>query len=161
MTDFDEIIKQKVDGKKYPYSAKAWQSFASKAGIKSALTLGQSVIIGAISVAVLSVGGFALYKHLNTSDNGTVPAHPASPTEVPVTVVADTLAEQSVIEDEGTVEVVSTRTKPAADTEVVPAQETKSQQDTVAAPVKKAPILRPKNNRRILEIRTDTIKSND
>lgn len=163
MTDFDKIIKQKVEGKKYPYSASAWQSFASKAGIKSALTLGQSIIIGAVSFAVISVGGIALYKHLSSNESTPIPVQPAQSTEIPEAVVSDTLIEQS--EMDSVIETQPVINTNASTKQVVKQNDEQDKnpvikQDTIEKTTKKPPILRPKNNRRILEIRTDTIKSN-
>ena len=62
---FDKLIKEKVDGKKYPYSASSWHSFKSKAGLKSTLSTVYSVLIGAASVVVVGVGCYLGYRHFN------------------------------------------------------------------------------------------------
>ena len=158
MTDFDQIIKEKVEKKEYPYSASSWHSFAKKAGLKSALTATQSVIIAVVSVAVISVGSWWGIRYLSPEqevvavDEVTVEETPA--TALPVT---------NTVATEVSEEAVPTVETPAPSRKATPKDTPKSPATDTARTTKpaKEPILRPKNPRRILEIDPDTIKSND
>lgn len=162
MTDFDQIIKEKVEQKKYSYSATSWHRFARKAGLKSTLTTSQSVIIAILSVVVISVGSWLGVRYLS-------PKQEAVPT-VEATI-EETPAPELTLPDTAATEIAE-ETAPAAE---VPAPKSNTPQpkvtneapnntssDTVAEPKpERKPILRPKNPRRILEIDPDTIKSNE
>lgn len=160
--DFDQIIKQKVEQKEYPYSASSWHRFAKKAGLKSTLTASQSVIIAIVSVAIISVGSWLGFRYL-------VPSHEVAPTTeisveetpAPELTAADTVVSETPEENVTVTELSTPSRKPVQP--VVTNEEPKAMvTDTVSEPkpVKK-PILRPKNPRRILEIDPDTIKSNE
>lgn len=160
--DFDQIIKQKVEQKEYPYSASSWHRFAKKAGLKSALTASQSVIIAVVSVAVISIGSWLGIRYFSPSQE-TAPVAEIAVEETPApeltaadTVVSET-TEETVVVTEPSAPSCKTA-QPVMTNEASNAPIT----DTVPAPkpVKK-PILRPKNPRRILEIDPDTIKSNE
>lgn len=163
MTEFDELIKQKAASKKFTYSAKVWRSFSKKAGIKAALTATQSVVIGVASVAVLTVGGYFGYKHFHTEVPQAQPSEllPSNEEEA-IVALEDTITLEAEMQPAEFKEIAvekAPQQKPALKEEpAVPAVKA----DTVAKKEKpkKAPILRPKNPTRILEIRTDTIKSN-
>lgn len=163
MTEFDELIKQKAASKKFTYSAKAWRSFSKKAGIKAALTATQSVVIGVASVAVLTVGGYFGYKHFHTETPQVEPTEiiPSNEEEI-IVALEDTIEiiEESApsLEEEPIMDVTPSRERAISEEKPAPTAAI----DTVAKEEKpkKAPILRPKNPTRILEIRTDTIKSN-
>ena len=161
MTDFDQIIKQKVEQKEYSYSASSWHRFAKKAGLKSALTASQSVIIAIVSVAVVSVGSWLGVRYLAPSQE-VEPTMEVIVEEVPAPAPELTVADTAVSE---TPEETVTVTKPTAlrhKTEVTNEAPKATVADTVSdpKPVKK-PILRPKKPRRILEIDPDTLKSNE
>lgn len=164
MTDFDQIIKEKVEQKEYPYSASSWHSFAKKAGLKSALTLTQSVIIAVISVTIIAVGSWFGIRHFSVSDEVVPASMEQLPAEEPVLATIDTVAVEEVTEEpvveEAEVAPVPRR-KPVTP-EVADKAPKAAVIDTAAEqkPARK-PILRPKNPRRILEIDTDTIKSNE
>ena len=160
--DFDQIIKQKVEQKEYPYSASSWHRFAKKAGLKSALTASQSVIIAVVSVAVISVGSWLGIRYLTPSQE-VAPAAEITVEEAPAPepTAADTVVSET---PEETVIVTELSTPSRKPVQPVMTNEASNAPitDTVSEPkpVKK-PILRPKNPRRILEIDPDTIKSNE
>ena len=162
MTDFDQIIKQKVEQKEYPYSASSWHRFAKKAGLKSALTASQSVVIAVISVAVISVGSWLGIRYFSPSQE-TAPVAEIAVEETP----AQELTAVDTVVPEANEEIVivtepSSPSRKPIQPEVTNEAPNAPVADTVSEPkpVKK-PILRPKNPRRILEIDPDTIKSNE
>ena len=161
MTDFDQIIKQKVEQKEYSYSASSWHNFAKKAGLKSALTASQSVIIAVVSVAVISVGSWLGVRYLAPSQE-VEPATEVIVEEVPAPAPELTATDTVVSETPEETVTVTKPTAPRHKTEVTNEAPKATVTDTVSEPkpVKK-PILRPKNPRRILEIDPDTIKSNE
>ena len=167
---FDKLIKEKVDGKKYPYSASSWHSFKSKAGLKSTLSTVYSVLIGAASVVVVGVGCYLGYRHFQSQPDSVQPDSPVAISadstviseercqNLPEEVAADSVAEVS----QPAIKISDKKTSPVrADVEIF-SNSTAAPSDTIqAVSAKKQPILRQRNNRRILEINTDTIKSND
>lgn len=158
MTDFDQIIKEKVEQKEYPYSAASWHSFAKKAGLKSALTLTQSVIIAVVSVTIIAVGSWFGIRHFSVSDEVVPASLEQLPAEEPVLAAVDTIAVEEVTE-----EPVEEATVPAPGRKPTPKVTDKAPDtDTVTEPRnEREPILRPKDTWRILEIDPDTIKSNE
>lgn len=163
MTDFDQLIKEKIEQKEYPYSASSWHRFAQKAGLKSSLTITQSVIIAVASVAIIAVGSWFGIRHFFAGDE-VMPTVVTEETPVgePMLVAADTIIVETVSE-----ESIETETIPAPSRKPVSANASEdvpnnATADTAAVqkPVRE-PILRPKNPRRILEIDPDTIKSNE
>lgn len=162
MTDFDQLIKEKVEQKEYPYSAASWHSFARKAGLKSALTITQSVIIAVVSVSIVAVGSWFGIRHFSAPDE-VVPevVVEETPAEEPIMVAADTTIIEEVAEEPVAEEMVPTPSRkpaPKVTNEMpnVPATDTVAEQKPA-----REPILRPKKPRRILEIDPDTIKSNE
>ena len=160
MTDFDQLIKGKIEQKEYSYSASSWHSFAKKAGLKSALTVSQSVIIALVSVAVISVGSWLGIRYLS-SEQEVLPAAEVSVEEAPVPAPA--LPATDTVATEVTEEAVPAVETLAPSRKVTPKDTPKTPvTDTARAPKQvKEPILRPKHPRRILEIDPDTIKSNE
>lgn len=159
MTDFDQLIKEKVGQKEYSYSASSWHHFAKKAGLKSALTASQSVIIAVVSVSVISVGSWLGVRYLAPSQD-TAPAAEVTVEDFPEPElsVADTLVEVS---PEDTMPVSETTT-PQPKTSRQKVTSAAAVSDTFSKPKQvREPILRPVNHRRILEINPDTIKSNE
>lgn len=73
---FDKLIREKVNGKNYPYSASSWHSFQSKAGLKSTLSIVHSVLIGAASVVVVGVGCYLGYRHFQSQPSSVRPDTP-------------------------------------------------------------------------------------
>lgn len=163
MTDFDKIIKQKVESKHFAYSAKAWRGFAKKAGMKTALSTAQSVVLGVVGVAVVAVGSYWGYQLL--SPEQTPQPAPSAPEASAEIVVADTtesvedvvvLTEDRALENSPATSSQRVATEDATQAVAQPAIDTVAE----AKPAKK-PILRPKGSSRILVISTDTIRSND
>lgn len=162
MTEFDQIIKKKIEEKEYPYSAASWHNFARKAGLKSALTVSHTILVTVLSVAVVAVGSWFGIRHFSAPKPvepvtvvDSLPEEPA-----PVIVDSSSIENETVAPAEDTlVSAVKASTPRCIKDEQV--KETPSA-DTVSKskPVRK-PILRPKNPRRILEIDPDTIKSNE
>lgn len=158
MTEFDQIIKEKVEQKEYSYSASSWHSFAQKAGLKSALTLTQSVIIAVVSVTIIAVGSWFGIRHFSVSDEVVPASMEQLPAEEPVLAAVDTIAIEEVTE-----EPVEEATVPAPGRKPTPKVTDKAPDTaTVTEPRnEREPILRPKDTWRILEIDPDTIKSNE
>ena len=164
MTDFDQIIKEKIEQKEYSYSASSWHNFAQKAGLKSALTVTQSVIIAVVSVAVISAGSWLGIRYLAPSQEQEPVAEVTVeevPVEDPVVVATDTVTTEVSEEPVCTPQPVISCPKVSNPTNT-PETPKATTADTVSEPKPaKKPILRPKNPRRILEIDPDTIKSNE
>lgn len=167
MSDFDQLIKEKVNSKEYTYSAKNWQSFTQKAGWKGSFTLLHGLLTGA-AVIVVAVG---IYVGVRLS--GAEVQQPTPPAQnKPVT---ETVMEQdSIVELDKTGREVVTESKSeslsivttphnngkAPKTETSPAEVSatdmvKEEPDPVQKPVRRERITH------IFEINTDTIPSND
>lgn len=167
---FDKLIKEKVDGKSYPYSASSWHSFKSKAGLKSTLSIVHSVLIGAASVAVVGVGCYLGYRHFQSQPNSVLPDAPVA-TSTDSTLISDDLCPNtpdevttdSVVEvSQPVITISDKKTSPVRPNAEKKSNPTTAPADTIqTVSAKKQPILRQRHNRRILEINTDTIKSND
>ena len=158
MTDFDQLIKEKIEQKEYSYSASSWHRFAKMAGLKSALTLTQSVIIAIVSVTIIAVGSWFGIRHFSVSDEVVPASMEQLPAEEPVLAAVDTIAVEEVTE-----EPVEEATVPAPGRKPSPKVTDKAPDTaTVTKPRnEREPILRPKDTWRILEIDPDTIKSNE
>ena len=61
MSDFDQLIKEKINSKEYAYSAKNWQSFTKKAGWRRVFSLTHWLLTGAAVVVVAAGGGLAYW----------------------------------------------------------------------------------------------------
>lgn len=167
MSDFDQLIKEKVNSKEYSYSAKNWQSFTQKAGWKGGFTLLHGLLTGAAVVAA-AVGVYVAVRLTGSETQQSTPPTQDKP-DTEIVMEQDSLAEadQLVAEDVADMQIESTPTQtahhnggatPKADatpTEV-PATDTVAKEP---APVKK-PVRRERITR-IFEINTDTIPSND
>ena len=84
MTDFDKLIKEKVEGATYPYDSSAWKQFRKKSG------MGHSSLkywVAGVSTALVA-GGVSVFLLLNHSSKPTL----ISPEEQSV-VVDDTLSQ--------------------------------------------------------------------
>ena len=161
MTDFDQLIKEKVEQKEYSYSASSWHSFVRKAGLKSVGTTTQSIIIAIASIAVVSVGSWIGIRHFFSSSEIAPAIVEQLPVAEPSQAVIDTIAIVEATEEPVAEEIVSVpNSKPVVST--VSDKTPKTVTNDTASKRKPAqdPILRPKN-RRILEIDPDTIKSNE
>lgn len=60
MADFDQLIKDKVDGAQYPYKSSAWKHFTQKAGFKAGMTPLLKAILSVTTVAVIGGGTFGV-----------------------------------------------------------------------------------------------------
>lgn len=162
MTDFDQLIKEKLEQKEYPYSASSWHRFAQKAGLKSALTVTQSVIIAVASVAIVAVGSWFGIRHFSSMEPAATATSQQMPVEEPVLLAADTTMVEEVSEEPNETEAIPTsgRKPVSANASADVSNNASADTATEKKPVRE-PILRPKNPRRILEIDPDTIKSNE
>lgn len=167
--NFDQLFKEKINSKNYPYSNKAWKSFSKKMGWKSGLSVAQSIVITTLTSLIIAAGGYFLYHQIH-SDKLPVTSSETEPQQ-PVTIIDTILPPSSLdtLSPQETADVASeTPEQPKQKTasksnNITPSQpSTNASTDTLSAK-KNTPkyILRPKNPRRILEINTDTIKSND
>lgn len=166
MTDnFDQLFKEKVDSKSYSYSAKAWHKFSKKAGF-GGTSAAQIIAIATASTLVIALGGFFLYQKLHTT-----PALEPTPIAIPNTdstlnaesIDTFCIAPQEISQPKEDIQITESKnikTKP--ETSCTAVQNPVPSTDTIKKPEpEKKYILRPKNPRRILEINTDTIKSNE
>ncbi len=167
--NFDQLFKEKINSKNYPYSNKAWKSFSKKMGWKSGLSVAQSIVITTLTSLIIAAGGYFLYQQIH-SDKLPVTSSETEPQQ-PVTIIDTILPPSSLdtLSPQETADVASEtpeqpKQKTASKSNDIPPSQpsTNASTDTLSAK-KNTPkyILRPKNPRRILEINTDTIKSND
>lgn len=165
MTDnFDQLFKEKVDSKSYSYSAKAWRKFSKKAGFGGASTA-QVVAIATASTLVIALGGFFLYQKLATAPAAEpTPIAISNPDSTLNTEIIDTfcVVNQEVSQPQENIQTTENKNIKAKANTSCTAQNSVPSTDSIkkAEPEKKY-ILRPKNPHRILEINTDTIKSNE
>ena len=82
MTEFDELLKQKVEQTDYPYRHTAWRHFLRRSGLHTALTGGQIAAISLTGVAVAALVTWGVVRHVASSPT---PAEPA-PAEVAVVI---------------------------------------------------------------------------
>lgn len=166
--NFDQLFKEKINSKSYPYSAKAWKSFSKKMGWGSGLGSAQVIVITTLASLIIAAGGYFLYHQLRSdrlpATSCETPTQPASITDTMHTSNAiDTIHTQEI--DNATVETSEQPKQNTAprNSNVAASQPVSSTATDTVSSVKnnKTYILRPKNPRRILEINTDTIKSND
>lgn len=160
---FDELIKGKIESKQYAYSAKAWRSYVHHAGIAK-LAVAKWIAIAVSSVAVLSTGGYFIYQHVqnqNTMETVTSTVPQIEPTaEMFMTDSLSQNEEKNNLQESATIESDPIVIAPKNEHQTVFAK-TVPAKDTIAkAPEKKEIILRPRSNRRILEINPDTIPTN-
>ena len=149
MTDFDKLIKEKVEQASYPYEEAAWRQYKRKAGLH-----GGSVkywVVGAASI--VTVGAFILLKQgrevQQTSDQ---PQQTAVFTEDSASVSQNTSTDVS--EDTMLIQVVSK-------SEVSPRQAPRHNQEMVTEPTLRVKEDTPKTSKAIygkpLVIDVDTI----
>ena len=167
MSDFEQLIKEKVNSKEYSYSAKNWQSFTQKAGWKSGFTLKHGLLIGA-AVIVVAVGVYmAVRLSGGELQQSTTPSQDKPDTEIVMGQDSLLEADQLVAEEVSEMQTESTSTQtichnggttPKAETtpEGMPSSDTVTKNPE---PVKK-PVRRERITR-IYEINTDTISSNE
>lgn len=87
MTEFDELLKQKVEQTDYPYRHTAWRHFLRRSGLHTVLTGGQIAAVSLTGAAVATLVTWGVVRHTASSPT---PAEPA-PAEVAV-VTADSNA---------------------------------------------------------------------
>lgn len=174
MSEFDQLIKQKIDCKKYECSAKSWQKFTKKAGWKAGLTGLQITMIAAVSAIVIAVGSFVGHKTL-THTNPSVPTPPTA--NIPCTTDSTLSASSNTIEQFSETDITTPKTSTVAsnssysiknestDSKVVTENINETEiikKDTVS---NNKPIVKRKEYngpiRRVPIIDLDTIKSND
>lgn len=170
MSDFDQLIKEKVNSKEYSYSAKNWQSFTQKAGWKSGFTLKHGLLTGA-AVIVVAVGVYVAVRWTGGEAQQSTNPMQNQP-------VAETVMEQDSVvgtANEGVTAVaeaqVAEPTTPAVDNPTSPqAKAPKRESNTAETPVTdtvtrdRTPVQKPIRRERItriFEINPDTIPSND
>lgn len=167
MSEFDQLIREKINNKKYEYSAKSWQSFTKKAGWKSGLTALQTVAIVVVSVVVVSCGCLFGYKFLHSENS--LPVQPETEQPCQNLVVSDTVSATAVETDDVVVEEQNRQeTKIEAATnkvsKVAENDENSKQvvaDTTSAQPAKGRKVVARERVRKIFVIDTDTISSND
>lgn len=168
MSEFDQLIREKINNKKYEYSAKSWQSFTKKAGWKSGLTALQTVAIVVVSVVVVSCGCLFGYKFLHSENS--LPVQPETEQPCQNLVVSDTVLATAVETDDVVVEEQNRQeTKiEAATNKVSKVAENNGNSDQVSTsdttcsqPGKERRIVTRERVRKIFVIDTDTISSND
>ena len=167
MTDFDQLIKEKVNSKEYTYSAKSWQSFTQKAGWEGGFTLGHALLTG-VAVVLVAIGTYVAVHSMGNEGDQIAPTIQKQPANEAI------IAQDSITETENPVTAeafetpAASPTTPTADngrvnspqTESAPAES--SNLDTVTT--NKTPVQKPIRRERItriFEINTDTISSND
>ena len=173
MSDFDQLIKEKVNSKEYAYSAKNWQSFTQKAGWRRGFSLTQWLLTGVAVVVVAAGGGLAYWvwsggkQSVDTrlQEQPTVEAATAPVAEVK-TSTADISTETEMVTDVTTAQTVTSGKAGTAShntaPKTTPEQSSTPAADTVAAsptPVQKH--VRRERITRIFVIDPDTIPSND
>jgi hypothetical protein len=167
MSDFDQLIKEKVNSKEYSYSAKNWQSFTQKAGWKSGFALKHGLLIGAAVIVV--AGGVYVAVRLSGDElqQSTTPSQDKPDTEIVMGQDSLLEADQLVAEEVKEMQTESTSTqtinhnggatpKAEATSEGMPSSDTVSKKPK---PTQK-PVRRERITR-IFEINTDTISSNE
>lgn len=171
MSDFDQLIKEKVNSKEYSYSAKNWQSFTQKAGWKGGFTLLHGLLAGA-AVVVVAVGIYVAVRLTGHEEPQPTPSAQNDP--VPETIIEpDSIVETEIstveeaiepIEEKPTTQIANNHNAAtpakAPKTEAHPA--TQPDTETVITPVKsEQKPARSERITRIFEINPDTIPSND
>lgn len=166
MSDFDQLIKEKVNSKEYSYSAKNWQSFTQKAGWKGGFTLLHGLLTGA-SVIAVAVGVYVAVRMTGgEAQQSTPPTKGNSDTEI--VVKQDSLIEEvPVMEEVVEMEAENTTTRSVNnDGARLPKNESTATEVSTTDTVKEEPhpVQKPMRRERIthiFEINTDTIPSND
>lgn len=82
MTEFDELLKQKVEQTDYPYRHTAWRHFLRRSGLHTVLTGGQIAAVSLAGVAVAALVTWGVVRHNASSPT---PAEPA-PAEVAIVI---------------------------------------------------------------------------
>jgi len=171
MSDFDQLIKEKVNSKEYSYSAKNWQSFTQKAGWKGGFTLLHGLLTGA-AVVVVAVGIYVAVRLTGHEEPQPTPSAQNDPVTETI-IEPDSIVETEIstveeaiepIEEKPTTQIANNHNADAPakarKTETQPAKQTDA--EIVTTPTKSEP--KPVRSERIIhiyEINPDTIPSND
>ena len=164
MTDFDELIKEKIEQKEYSYSASSWRSFTRKAKMNMT-THYIKIGISIASIISLSIVGIFILKtthsssHSNTPDteiNTIIPSDTCEAT-ISTPTLMDTLSFPPYEKNENVVKKYQKNKKETIDSTDIK----KTTLDTLPPTIYHPQSTKPFKTRRILEINTDTIKSND
>lgn len=164
--NFDQLFKAKIESKNYAYQAKAWRLFSKKAGWSAGLSTAATVSIATLSAVIFAVGGYFTYQHFTPAPKG-MPTPQEMVSHVDTLPTTQPLAPASV--EDTLTPIQQTESKPIEqkkqakpNKQAAPVEVPSAPTDTMATPQPaKKYILRPRPSRRILEINTDTIKSND
>lgn len=175
MSDFDQLIKEKVNSKEYAYSAKNWQSFTQKAGWRRGFSLTQWLLTGAAVVVVAAGGGLAYWLwaggkqsvDARTQEQPTVEEATAPVMETKETT-AEILTETSTeVQADNTIEPIVTTGKASTANSGSAPKATPEQPNTPATDTMTTtnpPVQKPARRERITRIFVidpDTIPSND
>jgi len=167
MTEFDQIIKQKVNEKQYAYTAKSWRSFAQKKGIHPGWSAWQVVAICVASAVVVSVGCI-LGFHYGSDSAGNSPVVNQNYPVKSIVVEEDTVGGAQVDTENVVDLVVEMPVEPPATAtsnraRVQPQSESTQTAQSVDTMEHKPRVasVRPRTIRRVLVIDPDTIPNND
>ncbi len=129
MTEFDELLKQKVEQTDYPYRHAAWRQFLRSSGLHTTLSGVQIAALSLAGVAVIALVTWGVVRHVTPASS---PLEPA-PTEIVATTadnseydILDTTNQtQCNSSEEGNTQVAETPRKKATnnvpvDTEPAP-----------------------------------------
>ncbi len=162
MNEFDQLLKEKAEEKKFKYSPLLWLFFAKKAGFATALYL-KIAAIALSSIAVVSTGVYFGVQHFKTEPPVANPVTSLPEEEIVMqedTVLIDTNAYNIDIKEDTITINPPQKTKPKVEDPITPPKEVTPipKKDTVVAPkvVKK----KPRYTIRPSEINPDTITSN-
>ncbi|MCQ2262668.1 MAG: hypothetical protein MJZ70_00115 [Bacteroidales bacterium] len=172
MSEFDQLFKEKVEEKKYEYSAKSWQSFKQKAGWKKSSKGLHTVVISCIGIIAVVLGCYFGYRFLN--DTNEKPVTPGGENSCQKPAAAG-VAESQTTEMKSDEQMPETSTasqveksatgntdQPKPQVEPVEEPTTVAKPDTTAT--KPTPSRKPTNTgrvRHIFVINPDTIPNND
>jgi cytoskeletal protein RodZ len=175
MSDFDQLIKEKINSKEYAYSAKNWQSFTQKAGWRRGFSLTQWLLTVAAVVVVAAGGGLAYWlwaggkqsvdtrmQEQPTVEAATAPAMETTestveiPTEPATEVQSDNAVNQTVTSGKAASANNSSAPKATPEQHNTPAADT----TVTCNPPAQKPVRRDRITR-IFVIDPDTIPSND
>ena len=155
MDNFDNLLKQKIEGKTHEFQQSHWNSFCSKAGINPAFSSFKIYSIVSSSVAVATLTVVAIFYFTRPVQ----PVLTATPEEIFQTILIDTCDTELVILPD-TVEVgilvtqkntpIKRENNPKNETELLLIIEQKTEN-----PPKTIEYIRP------VEMRVDTIKSDN
>ena len=71
MTEFDELLKQKVEQTDYPYRHAAWRQFLRSSGLHTTLSGVQIAALSLAGVAVIALVTWGVVRHVTPASNQT------------------------------------------------------------------------------------------